>query len=73
MVIDLSGVGFLGVEGLRALLRFDDQHRRSGAAWVLVAGPLMYRLLGIAGCGPVRTAGSVDDAVRQLWIDRLVS
>jgi anti-anti-sigma factor len=66
MVIDLSGVVFFGVAGLRALLHFDDMHRRSGAAWLLVAGPLVHRLLGVAGRGTARMAGTVDEAVRQL-------
>jgi anti-anti-sigma factor len=66
IVIDLSGVGFFGIAGLRALLHFDDLHRRSGAVWLLVAGPLVHRLLGVARRGTVGTAGTVDEAVRQL-------
>ncbi len=67
VLVDLSGVGFIGVQGLRGLLQFDEQCRRSGTAWVLVADTMVRRVLRIARPGQaVLAVGTVREAVREL-------
>ncbi len=66
LVVDLRGLEFLGVQGLRTLIQFDEQCR-SSAASVLVDGPTVHRLLDVIGCEHrLRTADSVAEATRRL-------
>lgn len=70
LIVDLSGINFLGVEGMRALCDFDDERRRSGAGWVLVTCPTVYRLVNKVLSGQrLRIAGSVSEALHLLARD----
>lgn len=64
VVVDLSGIDFVGTQGLRVLLGFDDQCRRGGVAWALVPCRIMRRLLQVFSVErQLPLADSVDDAV----------
>ena len=70
LIVDLSGINFLGVQGIRALCDFDDERRRRGGGWVLVTCPMLYRLLNkVLGGQRLRIAGSVSEALQQISRD----
>lgn len=70
LIVDLSGINFLGAQGLRALCDFDDERRRSRAGWVLVACPMLCRLVDkVLGAQRLRIAGSVSEALQQIARD----
>lgn len=48
VVIDLRPMSFFGTAGLRELLCFDDKCSQSGTRWILLAGPMVQRLIDIA-------------------------
>jgi anti-anti-sigma factor len=49
LVLDMSGVDFLAVQGLNALLALDDECREAGVEWALIASPAVYRVVGVGG------------------------
>lgn len=51
IVIDLSGLDFIGTQGLRLLIEFDEHRRRVGGRWTLVACPTLRRLVEAIGMG----------------------
>lgn len=70
LIVDLSGINFLGVQGIRALCDFDEDRRRRGGGWVLVTCPMLYRILNkLLGGQRLRIAGSVSEALRLIARD----
>lgn len=70
LIVDLSSINFLGVQGLQALCDFDDERRHSGAGWVLVTCPVLHRLLNkVLNGHRMRIAGSVTEALQLLARD----
>lgn len=66
-VVDLSGVDFIDLSGVRTLLGIDEHCRRIGLAWMLVPGDAVKHLLRLLDYGRVLpTIGSVDAAVERL-------
>lgn len=67
LVLDLTGVAFLGPAGLRAVLRFAAACRRANLEWMLVTSPAMDFLLrsytSSHGLPVVRTVG---EAIQRL-------
>lgn len=67
VVVDLSSVDFIGTQGLRLLIEFDDQCRRSNTAVVVVPCRMLRRLLEVVGMGRhLSIAESVTDALRAV-------
>jgi anti-anti-sigma factor len=62
LVLDLSGVDFLGVEGLRVLVNIGQQCQRTGLPWAMITSGAIQRLLRIADSShPIPTARSVKE------------
>jgi hypothetical protein len=62
LVLDLSGVDFLGVEGLRVLVNIGQQCQRTGLPWAMITSGAIQRLLRIAdSIHPIPTARSVKE------------
>ena len=80
LVVDMTAVEFFGVQGVFTLFEIDDQCRRAGVDWELVAGDWVGHLLRIADRDKVLpTAESRDDAIHRIelrghvdWLDRLL-
>jgi anti-anti-sigma factor len=67
LVLDLSKLGFLGAQGVPALIWFDEQCGRAGAEWAVVVSHPVQRLLRIGDLGHrVPTATSVSEALQSL-------
>ncbi|MCV7009040.1 STAS domain-containing protein [Mycobacterium gordonae] len=67
MVADLTGVTFLGAAGVRQLVALEVDCGNRGAQWVLVADPVLRRLLRVVGADRVLpVSGSLDQAL-QGW------
>jgi anti-anti-sigma factor len=60
LVLDLSGVDFLGVEGLRVLVSIGQQCTQTGLSWAMITSGAIQRLLRIA------------DSIHQIPTARLV-
>jgi anti-anti-sigma factor len=68
LVLDMTRVDFLGVQGLCALLHLADECRRAGLPWALAASHAVHRLLRVGvPKGTIPTAGSVAEALQ--WFD----
>ncbi len=67
LVLDVSGVGFLDVGGLRVLLALDARLRRTGHRLVLaaVSRPVQLLLDNVLLDDPLRTVRTVEQAVAQ--------
>ena len=67
LVLDLSGVKFLGVAGLRAVIRFAAECRRAERQWALVSSDAVNLMLRLTdGNYRLPTVGLVDDALQRL-------
>ena len=72
LVLDLSGVEFLGIAGLRAILRFAAERHALEQDWALVvsdAVKLMLRVAAdhsLAAVDSLVAVGSVDEALQRL-------
>ncbi len=49
LVVDLRGVQFFSLAGLRALYRLDDDHKQSPGAWTFLPSPAVSRLVRQSG------------------------
>lgn len=66
LILDFTDVGFLGVQGLRALTALGEECAKAGVAWAVVAGQSLHRLLRALGRGEVLPAvASVADAAQR--------
>ena len=65
LVLDLSGVDFLGTAGFRAILQFAQECRLTGRHWALVGSDAVKILLRVAPNHHLPTAGSVDTALQR--------
>jgi len=66
LIVDMTYVDFLGLQGLRQLLGLDEHCRGVGAEWVLVVGHAVTRLLRVGDPDHVLpTAPSVTDALQR--------
>lgn len=65
LIVDFTDIGFLGVQGLRALLALADACRRAGVDCAVVAGQSVHRLLRIVGRRHVLAVASVAEALQQ--------
>jgi len=66
LIVDLGGLGFLGVEGLTGLFRVGTECAAAGAQWALVTSHPVRRLLRVAD--PERTlpaVGSMMEAAQR--------
>jgi anti-anti-sigma factor len=64
MILDLRGVGFMGIEGFSALHRISVSCAAARTHWAMVPGPAVSHVLAI--CDPERLlpcAGTVNGAV----------
>ena len=66
LVLDLSGVKFLGIDGFRAVLGFAAACRRAKREWALVSSAAVNVLLGPSvGDDRLPIVGSVDEALQR--------
>jgi anti-anti-sigma factor len=65
LVLDLSGVDFLGTAGFDAILQFDDECRRAQRHWALVGSDAVKILLRLDPDHRLPAAGSVDAALER--------
>jgi anti-anti-sigma factor len=65
LVLDLSGVEFLGTAGFTAILQFAEECRRAERHWALVSSRAVKILLRIEPNHRLPTAGSVDTALQR--------
>jgi anti-anti-sigma factor len=65
LVLDLSGVDFLGTAGFSAILQFAEEYRRVERHWALVSSHAVKILLRVEPNHPLPTAGSVDTALQR--------
>lgn len=65
LVLDLSGVDFLGTEGFSAILQFAEECRRAERPWALVGSRAVKILLRVETNHRLPTAGSVDTALQR--------
>ncbi len=65
LVLDLSGVDFLGTAGFRAILQFAEERRRAERHWALVSSDAVKILLRVEPNHRLPTAGSVDTALQR--------
>jgi anti-anti-sigma factor len=63
LVLDLSGVDFLGTAGFSAILQFAEECRRAERHWALVSSHAVKILLRVEPNHHLPTAGSVDRAL----------
>jgi anti-anti-sigma factor len=71
LVVDFSGVTFLGAQGLRDLLALESQCTEAGVQWALVASPLVRRLLHVGDPDhTILVVGSETEALKRLAADR---
>ncbi|OBA85665.1 hypothetical protein A5662_03995 [Mycobacteriaceae bacterium 1482268.1] len=66
IAVDLSNLEFVGTQGLRVLIDFDDRCRRAGGAWALVPCGTLRRLMDVVDVGHLPASDSVDDALDLL-------
>ena len=64
LVVDLAGVDFIAVAGLRALLAMNIECARCGTSWALIAGAAATRLLRVGD--PDHTLPVVGSALEAL-------
>jgi anti-anti-sigma factor len=67
MILDLRGVGFMGIEGFSALHRISVSCAAAKTHWAVVPGPAVSRVLAI--CDPeglLPSAGTVKAAVTSV-------
>jgi anti-anti-sigma factor len=66
LILDVTDVGFLGVDGIRALIELADECRRAGVVCAVVAGQSVIRLLRAIGRrDAVLTAATVAEALQR--------
>jgi anti-anti-sigma factor len=65
LVLDLSGVDFLGTAGFRAILLFAEECRRVERHWALVSSRAVKILLRVQPDHHLPMAGSVDTALQR--------
>ena len=66
LVINLTGLGFLGAQGIQALFDIDDACHRAGVQWALLAGRPVHRLLQICDQdGMLPTVPSIQHALQH--------
>ena len=66
LVLDLSGVDFLGTAGFGAILQFAEECRRAERHWALVSSDAVKILLRVVPNHRLPAAGSVDAALQRL-------
>jgi anti-anti-sigma regulatory factor len=66
LVVDMAGVEFLGVQGLRDLFELGEECGTAGLCWVVVAGDAVQRILRAAELeNTLPVAGSVIEALQR--------
>ena len=65
LVLDLSGVDFLGTAGFRAILQFAEECRRTERHWALVSSDAVKILLRVAPNHHLPAVESVDAALER--------
>ena len=64
LIVDLADIGFIAVDGLRALMALDVECARAGTRWALIASHAVNRVLRVAGGDNLLPAvGSVTEAL----------
>jgi anti-anti-sigma factor len=66
LILDLGGVGFMGVAGLRAVQLFAEKCRAAGRDWVLVTSQAVNILLRVSPDYWLPTVDTLEDAVQHL-------
>jgi anti-anti-sigma factor len=70
IALDLSELEFIGTQGLRMLVEFDDRCRLNDVVWTLVPCRMLSRLLELVDIGrQLPISGSVDAAVQRLMCE----
>lgn len=66
LILDLSHLDFLSIDGFRALLVLNHEHQRARVHCSVVAGPAMRPLLGIVSDHGLPVVGSVAEALQLI-------
>ena len=66
LILDLSHLDFLSVDGFRALLALNDEHQKARVHCSVVAGTAMRPLLRIVGEHSLPIVGSVAEALQLI-------
>ncbi|MBV9088285.1 MAG: STAS domain-containing protein [Mycobacteriaceae bacterium] len=67
LIVDITDVGFLGVQGVRALMGVGEECGRAGVAWALVASQSVIRLLRLMRRGELLPAvASLTEALQYI-------
>jgi anti-anti-sigma factor len=74
LVLDLSGVDFLGARGIPVLITLDNDCRTAGTHWAIVGSPTVRRLLRIGDpSDALPTASSEHQALNTVAAQRQAS
>ncbi len=66
LILDLSQLGFLGAQGIRALFEISEECEASGTDWALVPGHPVTRLLRICDTGArLPAVASIAEALER--------
>ncbi len=66
LVVDISGLLFIGVTGFRALIAFDEERDRSGLLWALVTGDALRPFLRVVADHQLPVTSSVPAALHKI-------
>ena len=66
LILDLSQLDFLSIDGFRALLVLNHEHQQARVHCSVVAGPALRPLLGIVGDHGLPVVGSVAEALQLI-------
>ena len=74
LILDLSGVDFLGARGIPVLITLDNDCRTAGTHWIIVSSPFVRRLLNIGDpSDALPTASSERQALNTVAAQRQAS
>lgn len=74
LILDLSGVDFLGARGIPVLITLDNDCRTPGTHWAIVGSPTVRRLLRIGDpSDALPTASSEHQALNTVAAQRQAS
>ncbi len=69
LVVDISGLQFIGVTGFHALIAFDEERDRAGLLWALVSGDALRPFLRVVTDHQLPVASSVAAALHKIEAD----
>lgn len=66
LVVDLSGLDFIGVSGFHALIAFDEERECAGLLWAVVVGDALRPFLRVVADHQLPVASSVAAALQDI-------